>query len=82
MKTEILHKKLERYLNGESMPAEIRQIQTWLSVPNEEEKQLTKEEKDQLGADILAEIKEATAYPLFYPGSEKQWWQKAVAAFF
>ena len=31
MKTEILHNKLERYLAGKSMPAETRQIQTWLS---------------------------------------------------
>ena len=82
MKTEILHKKLERYVNGESQPAEIRQIQTWLSVPHEEEQKMTEEEKNQLGADILSEIKEATAYPLFYPRDEKQWWQKAVAAFF
>ncbi|RYY54165.1 MAG: hypothetical protein EOO09_15440 [Chitinophagaceae bacterium] len=82
MKTEILHKKLERYVNGESRPAEVRQIQTWLSVP-QQEKQMTAEEKDQLGMDILAEIKEETAYPLFYPrGDEKPWWQKAVAAFF
>ena len=82
MKSEILQKKVERYLNGESKPAEIRQIQTWLSVPQDEVKQLTPEEKDRLGASILAEIREETAYPLFYPRDEKQWWQKAVAAFF
>jgi len=81
MKTEILHRKLERYLNGEAMPAETRQIQAWLSV-TDQETQLTKDEKDQLEADILSEIREHTAYPLFYPRDEKAWWQKAVAAFF
>ncbi|MET0636840.1 MAG: hypothetical protein ABWZ25_12495 [Chitinophagaceae bacterium] len=81
MKSEILHKKFERYLNGESKPAETRQIQTWLSVTSDEP-QLSQEEKDQLGADILNEIRESTAYTLFYPRDEKAWWQKAVAAFF
>lgn len=81
MKTEILHRKLERYVNGEAMPAETRQIQTWLSVTTEE-KQLTPEEKEQLGSDILNEIREATAYPLFYEKDEKPWWQKVVAALF
>ena len=81
MKTEILHKKLERYLNGESRPAETRQIQTWLSV-TDETMSLDPEEKQKLEMDILSEIQEHTAYPLFYPTAEKAWWQKAVAAFF
>ena len=83
MKTEILHKKLERYLNGESKPAETRQIQSWLSVTHSEPEQLNEEEKDILASEILQEIREYTAYPLFYPRKEKKaWWQKAVAAFF
>ena len=80
MKTEILHRKLERYLSGEAMPAETRQIQTWLSC-TDAQAPLTEEEKQELGSEILSEIREHTAYPLFYPRDEKAWWQKAVAAF-
>ncbi len=81
MKTEILHQKLERYLNGEAMPAETRQIQTWLSCTVAEDV-MPAEEKELLGASILREIQEYTAYPLFYPREEKPWWKKAIAAMF
>ena len=80
MKTEILHRKLERYVNGEAMPAETRQIQTWLSVTTDEP-ELNPEAKETLGMEILEEIRESTAYPLFYQ-HKKPWWQKVVAAFF
>lgn len=83
MKTDILQKKLERYLNGDSLPAETRQIQSWLSVTADEaEMVMSAEEKESIEMEILTEIREYTAYPLFYPGREKAWWQKAVAAFF
>jgi len=80
MKTEILHRKLERYINGEALPAETRQIQTWLSCTTSEQ-QLTAAEKIQLEQDILREIQADTAYPLFYPKKEKPWWQKITAMF-
>ncbi|MBO9659975.1 MAG: hypothetical protein J7527_14240 [Chitinophagaceae bacterium] len=80
MKTEILHKKLERYVNGESMPAETRQIQTWLSCTTSDY-ELSAIEKAKLETDILKEIQEQTAYPLFYPKQEKPWWQKITAMF-
>ncbi|MET0464444.1 MAG: hypothetical protein ABW007_14865 [Chitinophagaceae bacterium] len=80
MKTEILHKKLERYVNGEAMPAETRQIQAWLSCTTTET-ELSATEKMKLEADILKEIQDATAYPLFYPKQEKPWWQKITAMF-
>jgi hypothetical protein len=80
MKTEILHKKLERYVNGEAMPAETRQIQAWLSCTTSE-KELSATEKMKLEADILKEIQDETAYPLFYPKQEKPWWQKITAMF-
>jgi len=80
MKTEILHRKLERYVNGEAMPAETRQIQAWLSCTTSEY-ELAGAEKLQLQEDILKEIQEETAYPLFYPKREKQWWQKITAMF-
>lgn len=80
MKTEILHRKLERYINGEAMPAETRQIQTWLSCTNAEQ-QLSATEKQLLEQEILQEIQAHTAYPLFYPKKESPWWQKITAMF-
>jgi len=80
MKTEILHRKLERYVNGEAMPAETRQIQAWLSCTSTEH-ELSAAGKMQLEQDILKEIREYTAYPLFYPKKEKPWWQKITAMF-
>jgi hypothetical protein len=80
MKTEILHRKLERYINGEATPAETRQIQAWLSC-TAAENNLLPEEKSQLEMEILSEIQAYTAYPLFYPKKEKPWWQKITALF-
>ncbi len=80
MKSEILHRKLERYINGESQPAETRQIQTWLSCTSSEA-QLTAEERSLLEMEILQEIQAYTAYPLFYPKKEKPWWQKIATLF-
>ena len=51
MKSEILHHKLERYVNGKSLPAETKQIQTWLSCTTSE-KQLTPEERSLLELEI------------------------------
>ncbi|MGK2862929.1 MAG: hypothetical protein ACSLE0_13420 [Chitinophagaceae bacterium] len=80
MKSEILLRKLERYVNGESMPAETRQIQNWLSCTTKEA-QLTPEEKSLLELEILQEIQSYTAYPLFFPKEKKAWWQKITAMF-
>ena len=80
MKSEILHNKLERYLAGKSMPAETRQIQTWLSC-TEKDAQLSPEEKSLLELEILQEIQAYTAYPLFYPKKKESWWQKITAIF-
>jgi hypothetical protein len=80
MKTEVLHRKLERYTNGEAMPAETRQIQTWLSCTTTAT-QITPEEKTLVELEILQEIQAYTAYPLFFPKREKPWWQKIVALF-
>lgn len=80
MKSEILQRKLERYLNGQSLPAEARQIQTWLSCTSSE-KELSAEERSLLEMEILQEIQAYTAYPLFFPKKEKPWWQKITALF-
>jgi len=85
MKTEILHRKLERYINGEALPAETRQIQSWLSCTTSEttpEVNLSAQAKQQLEDEILKDIQDHTAYPLFFPKREKAWWEKAVAALF
>ena len=80
MKAQILHSKLERYVNGKSMPAETRQIQAWLSCTTADP-ELSPEERSLLEMEILHEIQAYTAYPLFFPKKEKPWWQKIVALF-
>lgn len=80
MKTEILHQKLSRYLDGHSMPAEISQVQTWLSVVDKSELQLTEEEKLNLENEILGEIKAYTNYPALFP-KPKPWWHKITGIF-
>lgn len=80
MRSEILQHKLERYLNGESLPAERKQIQTWLSVTSTET-QLTPEERSMLELEILQEIQAYTAYPLFFPKKNRSWWQRITAMF-
>jgi len=80
MKSEILHNKLERYVNGQALPAETKQIQAWLSCTSRD-KQLTAEERSLLELEILQEIQAYTAYPLFFPKKEKPWWQKLAGIF-
>ena len=78
MTTETLKKKTSRYLNGESMPAETKQIQNWLSCT--ENINLSEEEKSVIEQEILAEIQAYTAYPLLFPKPEP-WWRKLTAFF-
>lgn len=80
MKTEILHKKLTRYLDGQAMPAEANQIQNWLSLVDKSELKISEEDKEILEGEILAEIQAYTAYPLLFPKS-KPWWQKLTGGF-
>lgn len=80
MTTEILHKKVDRYLCGVSRPAETRQIQNWLSCTKNGEVEVTEEDKLLIASEILLEVKEFTAYPLFYP-IEQPWWKKFTAMF-
>jgi hypothetical protein len=80
MKTEVLQRKLERYIHGTSMPSETRQIQTWLSC-TATKNELIASEKEQLQEEILSEVQAYTAYPLFYPKKDNHWWQKFTAFF-
>jgi hypothetical protein len=79
MTTEILHNKISRYLQRRSLPAETRQIQTWLSV-TEKSTQHSAEEIAAIENDILAEVQAHTAYPLFHP-KPAPWWKKITAIF-
>ena len=80
MKTEILHKKISRYLDGQSMPAEKNQIQNWLSIVDKSNLQMSEEDKIILENEILSEIQAYTAYPLLFP-KPKPWWQKVTTFF-
>ena len=73
-------RKLVRYVNGQAMPAEQRQIQDWPSdtIPNT---YLSPKEKRHLEKKILLDIQSHTAYPLFFPKKENPWWQKIAAMF-
>ncbi len=79
MTKEILHKKVSRYLHGQSKPAEKRQIQNWLSC-TDDKKQISEEEKAVIENEILATVQAHTAYPLFFPKPEP-WWKKITALF-
>lgn len=80
MKTEILQKKLQRYITGQASPSESRQIQNWLSCTAQQQG-LKPEERSQLEMDILLEIQAYTAYPLYRPAKEANWWRKISAMF-
>jgi hypothetical protein len=80
MKTEILHQKLSRYLDGHSMPAEVSQVQAWLSIVDKSELHLSEEEKIAMENEILDEIKAQTDYPALFQKS-KPWWQKITTLF-
>lgn len=55
MRFEILQSKFERYLRGNANPAEIRQIQTWLScIP--ENKPIPFNVREKLKKEIMNEI--------------------------
>lgn len=80
MKTEVLQKKLSRYIDGRSMPAEVSQVQTWLSIVDKSELHLSEEQTIALENEILDEIRAYTAYPLLFPQT-KPWWQKITGLF-
>ena|SRR5215204_1109415 len=67
MQTEILKTKLERFIQGNASPAEVKQIDAWLSSGNYPKLHLTEKEKKDLHDCILYDVQCYTAYPLFYP---------------
>ena len=67
MQTEILKTKLERFIQGKANPAEIKQIDAWLSNGNYQKLHLSEKERRDLHNNILYDVQCYTAYPLFYP---------------
>jgi hypothetical protein len=79
MTAEVLMKKTGRYLRGESVPAEKRQIQTWLSCMEEKE-MLPQKEKEKIESEIVTDIHNYITYSTFNP-EPKTWWNKITACF-
>jgi hypothetical protein len=79
MTTEILREKTARYLQGQSVPAEKKQIQNWLSctgsktIVSEEERKIVEDE-------IVAQVKAYTVSSAFQQ-KEESWWKKFTASF-
>ena len=80
MTTEVLREKTGRYLRGESVPSETRQIQTWLSCITDKKESVPAKEKERIEAEIVGEIQAYIAYSQFNPQS-KPWWKKIIASF-
>jgi hypothetical protein len=76
MTNEILEKKTTRYLFGEPMPAEAKQLQNWLSCTAEYKPVFGTGEREQIEKEILEEVQSYTAYPLFYPKKKAGWWER------
>ena len=67
METEIPKPKLERFIQGNASPAEVKQIDAWLSNGNYLKLHLSEKERRHLHNNILYDVQCYTAYPLFYP---------------
>ena len=80
MTTEVLREKTGRYLRGESVPSEKRQIQTWLSCTMDKKEFIPAKEKEKIQTEIVADIHAYITYSEFNP-ELKPWWRKFTAAF-
>jgi len=79
MTTEVLHKKMSRYLCGQSMPSEKKQIQAWLSCTNHK-KNISAEERAIIENEIVAQVQAYAVSSMFQPIPEP-WWKKITALF-
>lgn len=71
MEKNTLKTKLEKYMHGQATVAEKKQIDAWLSNGIYTKVSLEKNERRQLHDDILNEVKNYTAYPLFFPKNKE-----------
>ena len=80
MTTELLRQKTGRYLCGLSVPAEKRQIQTWLSCTGNNKPAVSTEEREKIENEIVAQVQAYVACSLFQPVPDP-WWKKITAFF-
>jgi hypothetical protein len=80
MTTQVLKEKTGRYLRGESVPSETRQIQTWLSCTTDKKDSVPAKEKERIENEIVAEVQAYIAYSQFNPRTES-WWKKITTFF-
>ena len=80
MTTEGLRKKTGRYICDLSVPAEKRQIQTWLSCTSDNKAPVSTEEREVIENEIAGQALAYAVSTLFVPKPEP-WWKK-IKAFF
>ncbi len=80
MTTEVLKEKTGRYLCGQSVPAEKKQIQTWLSCTDEKKNEVTPEERELIENEIVGQVNAYTQSSLFVTKPDP-WWKKITAFF-
>jgi hypothetical protein len=80
MTTEVLRKKTGRYICGLSVPAEKRQIQTWLSCTSDNKAPVSAEERETIENEIVAQVQAYALCSMFHPKQEP-WWRKITAFF-
>ena len=80
MTTELLRKKTGRYLCGMSMPAEKRQIQTWLSCTTDNRLPVSLEEREEIETEIVSQVQAYVVSTL--PDTKQEHWWKKITAFF
>lgn len=79
MTTDVLQKKMSRYLCGQSMASEKNQIQAWLSCTHGKQT-VSAEERAMIENEIVAKVQAYAVSSLFQPIPEP-WWKKITAFF-
>jgi len=80
MTKELLRKKTGRYLCGMSVPAEKRQIQTWLSCITDDKPPVTLEEREAIENEIVSQV-QAYVVSTMPDTKHELWWKKFTAIF-
>ena len=81
MTTEVLKEKTGRYLCGQSIPVEKKQIQTWLSCTGDKKADASPEQRDLIENEIVAQVNAYVTSSLFIPKTQPAWWKKITAFF-
>ncbi|HEY6505580.1 MAG TPA: hypothetical protein VIZ28_16510 [Chitinophagaceae bacterium] len=81
MTTEVLKGKTGRYLCGQSIPVEKKQIQTWLSCTGGNKTQASPEERELIENEIVAQVNAYVISSSFVPKPQPSWWKKITAFF-